>query len=105
MTPRERAAMCCKAIANGSTRPEYTTDDPAWNKALIQEDFIAAAIEEAENAAVAAALADVVRLLRHCGKNDTASRLIHALEADRVKVRQGHDTEFPALRAAVPLPA
>lgn len=69
-----------------------------------REELLVAAVTEAENAAAAAVLADVVRLLRHCGKLNTSARLVEALERDRQNVRKGQETEFPALRAAVPLP-
>lgn len=94
MTPMERANQLIDELV----------DEPTQEEAIAYRDSIAAAIEEAENAAVAAALADVVKLLRHSGKIDTAARLVHCLEEDRQKVKKGFETAFPNLRAAVPLP-
>lgn len=90
MTAKERAIKIVK--------------DVSGEDAITVMKTMIASIEEAENAAVAAALADVVKLLRHSGKIDTAARLVHCLEEDRQKVKKGFETAFPNLRAAVPLP-
>jgi uncharacterized protein YbaA (DUF1428 family) len=49
------------------------------------------------------ALADAARLLKRTG-SQKAAKMVEALREDTRRVREGQATQFPALRAAVPLP-